>query len=253
MKKPVKMLIGVIVGILIVIGIVFWLVWANRNPIVASAIENYGSQATGTSVTVGSVDLSLRDGTAELHGLTIGNPQGYDSPYALKLKTIRIGLDISSVTSNVIVMNEALIDGMSVYAEIHGRQSNLSQILDNLQQFMGPSQPSQQPAGNKKFILKSARFTNGEATVILDAANARRQIDIPDISVHDIGVKSGGVDAAELAKQLLRPVIERILDEARSAARQKAEDVLQKKGDELKQKARDKLQDKLKQLTQPPL
>lgn len=89
--------------------------------------------------------------------------------------------------------------------------------------------------------------------MILDAANARRQIDIPDISVHDIGVKSGGVDAAELAKQLLRPVIERILDEARSAARQKAEDVLQKKGDELKQKARDKLQDKLKQLTQPPL
>lgn len=252
MKKPVKMLIGVIVGILIVIGIVFWLVWANRNSIVASAIENYGSQATGTSVTVGGVDLSLRDGTAELHGLTIGNPQGYDSPYALKLKTIRIGLDISSVTSDVIVMNEAVIDGMSVNAEIHGRQSNLSQISDNLQQFIGPSQPQpQQPAGNKKFILRMARFTNGEATVILDAANAKRRIDIPDISVHDIGVQSGGVDAAELAKQLLRPVIERILDEAQNAAKQKAEDVLQKKGDELKQKARKKLQDQLKQL-QPP-
>lgn len=251
MKKPVKYIIGIVVAILIVIGIVFWLVWANRNNLIASAIENYGSQATGTSVSVGSVDLSSH-GTLELHGLTIGNPDGYGSDYALNLKDIRIGLDISSITSDTIVMNEGVVKGMSVNAEFHGRQSNLSQIMDNLQQFIGPSKPQQQPAAQKKFIVKTFRFTKGQATVMLDSANAKRTIRIPDISVHDIGVKTGGVDAAELAKQLLRPVLERILDEARVAVRQKAENVLQKKGQELKKKAKEKLENKLKQLGQPP-
>ncbi|HET6726364.1 MAG TPA: hypothetical protein VFH85_10215 [Gammaproteobacteria bacterium] len=250
MKKPVKYIIGIVIAILVVIGIVFWLVWANRNSLIADAIENYGSQATGTSVNVGSVNLSS-NGTLELHGLTIGNPQGYNSDYALKLNDIRIGVAISSITSDTIVMNEGVVDGMSVNAEFQGRQSNLSQIMDNLQRFIGPSKPQQQPAAQKKFIVKTFRFTNGQATVALDSANARRSIRIPDISVRDIGVKTGGVNAAELAKQLLRPVLQRILDEARGAAREKAEDVLQKKGQELKQKAKKKLQDKLKQL-QPP-
>ncbi|HET7371401.1 MAG TPA: hypothetical protein VFK45_11250 [Gammaproteobacteria bacterium] len=251
MKKPVKITIGIVVAILIIIGLVFWLVWNSRNNIVASAIETYGSQATGTSVTVGSVDISA-NGTVELNNLTIGNPQGYSSDYALKLKGVRIGLDISSLTSDTIVMNEGVVNGMSVNAEFHGTQSNLSQILDNLQQFIGPSQPQQQqPGAQKKFIVKTFRFTDGQATVMLDAANAQRTVQIPDISVHDIGVKTGGVNGAELAKQLLQPVIERILDQVRGAAREKAEDVLQKKGDELKEKARKKLQDKLKAL-QPP-
>jgi hypothetical protein len=43
--------------------------------------------------------------------LTIDNPQGYRSDYAAKFKTIKIDLDISSLRTNTIVMNEAIIDG----------------------------------------------------------------------------------------------------------------------------------------------
>ncbi|HET7569190.1 MAG TPA: hypothetical protein VFK96_01210 [Gammaproteobacteria bacterium] len=253
MKRPVKMIIGVVIAILIVLGIIFWLVWASRNTIIASAIENYGPKLTGTSVSVGKVDLSLGSGTVELHNLTIGNPQGYQSDYALKLKDIKIGLDISSLTSNTIVMNEGIVDGASVNAEFRNGKSNLQQIMDNLQQFIGPSKPNpQQPATQKKFIVKTARFTNGKAAVMLDKANVNRSINIPDISIHDIGVKTNGVDAAELARQLLQPIIQRVLDAARGQVKQKAEKALQNKEDELKQKAKKKLQDKLKQLGQPP-
>jgi hypothetical protein len=227
---------------------VAWLFLSHINGIVASAIETYGSEATGTSVSVGSVDVSITNGSATLGNLEIGNPDGYDSPYAIKLKTVRVGLDISSLKTDTIVMKQAIVKGASVYAEMKGRQSNLSQILDNVEHFVGPSKPQQQPAGNKKFVVKTAQLKNTNTTVLLDKLDKKRTIDIPDISVHNIGVKSGGVNAADLVKQLLRPVIQRVLDEARNSVKQKALEKAHKKVDELKNKAHNKLKNKLKDL-----
>jgi hypothetical protein len=221
------------------------------NGIVASAIETYGSEATGTSVSVGSVDVSITKGRAELHNLKIGNPDGYDSPYAIKLETVRVGLDISSLKTDTIVMNQAVVEGASVYAEMQGRHSNLSQILDNVEHFVGPSKPQQQPAGNKKFVVKTAQLKNTQTTVMLDKLDKKRRIEIPDISVHNIGVKSGGVDAAGLIKQLLRPVIKRVLNQARTSVKQKALEKAHKKLDQLKGKARKKLGNKLQDLGHP--
>lgn len=240
MKKGGKIAIGVICAIVIIVAIALYLAWSNLDSLVAGAIEKYGSEATGTSVTVGRVQISLSNGTAELDSLTIGNPSGFKSDYALKFDKIEIGLDTSSLTSDTIVMNNGVVDGASVNAEFKGTgtTSNLSRILDNLKRYAGPSQPEQQPAGaQKKFVVKTFRFTNGKATAIIDAAKARRTINIPDVSVHDIGVKSGGVDAAELARQLLRPVIDKALDRAKAEAKQKAIEALKKKaGEALKKK-----------------
>jgi hypothetical protein len=247
MIKRGKIALGVVIAILVIVGAALYLVWSNLDRLVAGAIENYGSQATGTPVTIGKVDISLRTGTAKLDNLTIDNPQGYRSDYAAKFKTIKIDLDISSLRTNTIVMNEAIIDGASVNAEFKGTQSNLAQLLNNLKRYAGPSKPSpQQPAGaQKKFIIKIFRFTNGEATTMVDIANVKRTIDIPDISLHDIGVKSGGVNGAELARQILYPVIEKVLAQARNEAKQKALKILE-------EKAQETLREKLKSLSKPP-
>lgn len=244
MRKGAKIVLGVVVAILIVIGVALFFVWSNLDSLVASGIENYGSQATGTEVSVGSVRVSLRAGTAELDGLTIDNPRGYQSDYALKFDRIRIGLDIGSLGSNTIVMDNAIVDGASVNAEFQGTQSNLAQIMDNLKRFVGPSKPSQPETGaQKKFIVKTFRLTNGKATAM--AAGAKRSIDIPDISVQDIGVKSGGVNGSELARQILRPIIAKVLEQASGAAKQKALETLKKKAEKT-------LQDKLKGVKPPP-
>jgi hypothetical protein len=246
MRKRGKIALGVVAAILVIIGIALYLLWSNLDSLVASVIENYGSQATGTSVAVGKVDISLRTGTAELDNLTIDNPQGYQSNYAIKLNTIKIGLDIPSLRTDTFVINEAIVDGASVNAEFKGTQSNLAQIINNLKHYAGPSKPSQQPAGaQKKFIVKTFRFTNGEATAMVDAINAKQAINIPDISLHDIGVISGGVNGAELARQILLPVIEAVLEQARNEAEQKALYMLKKK-------AQETLQEKLKDLGKPP-
>src|SRR5699024_7634619 len=247
MRTRGKIALGVVITILIIIGIALYLLWSNLDRLVAGTIEDYGSQATGTTVTVGNVDISLRAGTAKLNNLVIGNPPDYQSNYAAKFKMIKVRLDIPSLRTDTIVINEAMIDGASVNAEFKGAQSNLAQILDHLKQYAGPSKPSQQSAAGaqKKFVIKTFRFTNGQATAMVDAANVEQTLDIPNIALHNIGVKSGGVNGAELARQILQPVIEKVLERARNEAEQKALGTL-------KEKAQEILQEKLKGLGKPP-
>jgi hypothetical protein len=53
--------------------------------VVASTVERYGSAVTGTDVDVDGVDLTLTSGRADFAGLTIDNPSGYDTDYAVRI------------------------------------------------------------------------------------------------------------------------------------------------------------------------
>lgn len=249
MKKAVKITIAVLIAIAILIGIVLYYGLSNLDGLVANAIEHYGSQATGTSVSVGDVDISLTDGTAEIHHVVIANPPGYDTPYALKMKTLTVKLDLDSISTQKIVMDEIAVGGASLYAEFQGTESNLSVILDNLQQAGGPP-PEQQPQSGiqMKFVVDHFQFYDGKVALKIERANVDRIIQLPDISVHDIGVSTGGVSAAGLARQLLRPVFERVVDQVEAKLKARARAFIEKKKAELKDKAKEKLKQQLKEL-----
>ncbi|BAW80628.1 hypothetical conserved protein [Candidatus Nitrosoglobus terrae] len=244
MKTLGKIIFGVLITLLIIISIALYFAWSNLDSIAAGAIEKYGSQAIGTPVTVGKVEILLEKGTAQINNLTIGNPQGYQSDHVMEIGTIQAGLDISSLKTNTIVVNEIVIDGAGINAEIKGTQSNLTQIRDNLKQQASSAEPSAQPAETetettteqkpaapgKKFIVKAFRFTNGQATALIDAVNIKQAIKIPDISLQDIGAKSGGVAGSELAQQILQPVIEKVMEQVRNQTGKQAIDTLKETG-----------------------
>ena len=64
--------------------------------VVAATVERYGGAVTGTDVKVGGVDLALASGRADFAGITIGNPEGYDTDYAVRVGHATVGLDIGS-------------------------------------------------------------------------------------------------------------------------------------------------------------
>ncbi|MDP6415948.1 MAG: hypothetical protein QGG54_13125, partial [Gammaproteobacteria bacterium] len=61
-----------------------------------------GSQVLGTSVTVNSVSLSPLNGSGTIRGLSIENPQGFNSDYAIQLDELSVNLNASSVFSDVV-------------------------------------------------------------------------------------------------------------------------------------------------------
>ncbi|MCO6441731.1 MAG: AsmA family protein [Nitrococcus mobilis] len=249
MSRPGKIVLGLVGTLIVLVIIAVVVVFTNLNRFIKYGVEEYGPSVTGTPVSLDQVDVSPFSGKGELHGLEIGNPTGFDGDYAFKLDDIKVQLVPESLPSDTIIIKEILIGGASLNAEFKGTNSNLQQILDNLKKASEPSTQAEQPAAEtepgkaKKFIVKEFRFTGGEVTASSDLANIQRTTQIPAVEVQDIGNASGGVTAAELTEQLLRPIIAKALQKAEA-------EVLQQGTEQIKQKAQEKLQDKLKGLMQ---
>ena len=73
--------------------------------LVETAIERYGSEATGVSVAVGAVRISLRDGEGSIEDLVIGSPEGFRAASTFELGEIHIALDTATLDD----IEEALI------------------------------------------------------------------------------------------------------------------------------------------------
>ncbi|MDN5849124.1 MAG: AsmA family protein [Nitrococcus sp.] len=249
MSRPGKILFGVVGTVAVIVIILIVVLFLTLDRSLKYAVEQYGPSLTGTPVNLNQVELALFSGNAALHGLKIGNPDGFESPYAFKLSDLKVSLVPESLANDTIVVKEIVVGGASLNAEFDGMKTNLKQILENLKQSSGPPTQEQQPAPEantgkpKKFIVQEFRFTGGEVSVLSDVANVKQTVSIPAFAVHDIGTAEGGVTVAQLTTELLQPIINKALEQAKTKA-------LQQATEQIKDKAQEKVGETLKGLIQ---
>ena len=103
-----KVFIGL--GVLVlVLGIVLWRVYVNLDKLVAKVIEDAGTEVTQTAVRVSGVDLDLLHGRAGLSQLSVANPAGFSSPEIFSLELVSVAIDVNSVSSNPIIIDEIVV------------------------------------------------------------------------------------------------------------------------------------------------
>ncbi|HEU5046842.1 MAG TPA: hypothetical protein VFT64_03280 [Rickettsiales bacterium] len=103
--------------------------WSGAGRLVKMAIEQYGSQITGTNVHVDSVHLSLSTGEGTISGLTIANPQGFSSHNALEMGSISIRIDTHSLIGNgPITIQSIAVEAPHVAFEGQRLDNNLQAI-----------------------------------------------------------------------------------------------------------------------------
>ncbi len=228
---------AVVVLAAILAGAVYWLV-SNLDSIVAGAIEKAGSQVTGVPVAVSGVSISLKEGSGEIRGLTIGNPPGFESDYALKLGSISMTIDTGSIRSDPVRIKQVSVDGASLVAEVKpGSGINLAKINDRLKSGGGEKAPAETAAQGPKIVIERFDFTNASMTLKTPVAKDRSQ-KLGDVHLTGIGEGSGGATAAQAASQILAPILREAVKKAQSGAGE-----LGVEG--YKQGAMDKLKDKL--------
>ena len=133
--KVVGWLLGLVVIALIAAGAyVFYF----SGDLAKQAIEAFGPDYLGTDVSVGAVERDIAEGTGAIVGLEVGNPAGFDGPYAMSVGRVGLSIDPSTITSDLIVMNSLTIDGASLAVIARGQQTNLQQLMDNLNEALGP-------------------------------------------------------------------------------------------------------------------
>lgn len=230
-------------GLVAVVAVAAVVVLGQLGRLIERGVEDHGPGLTGTDVSLGGASVSIFSGEGELSDLRIGNPQGYSDDRAFDLGRIRIAIDPASVTGDVIRIRQVVVDGPKLLAEFDANgRNNLKAILNHVKAAAGGgTSTSKQPeAGGdaRKIIIDEFRFENAEARVLAPAFNLDKSLKIPPVVLKDLGAKQGGAAAADIANQVMRPIVDATVQ---AATREYVKAQRDKLGDKAKDKAKEEL------------
>lgn len=215
MNKAIKYIIGGILGVAIIIVLV---VMFRLNTIVKSGIEEIGTEMTGTVVTVDRVIISPFSGKGKVRGFRVANPEEYDHEYALEVDDFAIELEVLSVFSDEVIVNELVITTPAIVMEQKLIGNNINSILGNIRSV------SAGETTDKRLVIEHFFLTDGSVDMYMDIGGERSvHAEIETIELNDLG-RGGGQQAVE---NIIQEIAERLAREAlRVAAQRGGEEVL---------------------------
>ncbi|OFW83342.1 MAG: hypothetical protein A2018_02480 [Alphaproteobacteria bacterium GWF2_58_20] len=209
MKHKIFVGLAIFVALLVVGGI---FLYGSIDSVVAAAIRGYGPKITGVPVAIESVKVTPTEGRAVLRGLVVGNPDGFETPHAFSLGEIRMVLDVKSLGSDVVHIQEIVIDNPEITYEYGVSGSNIDAIrahvasLSSGKASTGSGDTSPKGEG-AKLIIDSLVISGGKIDVSAAMLKGKTlRVPLPDIHLSDIGKKSEGASAAEVVSKVMSAV-----------------------------------------------
>lgn len=213
-----------ILGLIVLLVVGFAILTLYLDSMVKSGIETIGREMTGTEVTVDNVSISLFTGQGTISGFRVANPEGYQTENAFSVDDFSISLDISTLLSDVVVVNDVRISGPAVYVEQKLPDNNLQTILSRINESVSTGTSSDTELVIEHFLLE-----NGSAELYTEVGGERSaRVDISAIELNDLG-RGGGKQAAE---EVVKEIADRLIEQALEAA-------VQSGGEQLREALRD--------------
>src|SRR5688572_12309221 len=191
------------------------------NDLIKGGVETVGPQLTKGEMRLAKANLSPFSGKAQLSGLFVGNPQGWKTESAIKVGDIQMALDVRSALSDVVVIESIQIDGPEITYEGGLGGSNIGKILENIEAFAGgggdkPAETSS--SSSKKFRVKDILIRG--AKVHLSTAGLGKPLTVPldELRLKNIGTDGEGVTAAQLSRDILKPLLASVTRAAAESA-----------------------------------
>lgn len=222
---------GAVLALVVIAAVV---VLGQLGRLIEHGVETAGPRITGTDVSLGSAHVSIFDGEGSLNRLHVGNPDGFTSKRAFDLGEIAIVVDTKSVASDVIRISSIVVDGPELVAEFDaGGRSNLNLILEHAKSVSRSTKgaaKSEASAEETKLIVDEFRFVGAQVQVLAPSLGLDKSLKLNPVVLKGLGAKQGGAAAADIAAQVMRPVVEAALQAAMqeyvAVQRDKAKDQL---------------------------
>ena len=237
-----KIVIGLVV-LVAVIGIGLWFVYSKLDVIVQRVVEQVGTEMTQTSVALNGVDLELLEGRAAVSELAVANPTGFSGPNIFTLDTIAVDIDVESLRSSPVVINEILVRQPQVFYEINkDRVSNLDVLKKNIEDYSGSGRPSTDGQEEEKteqgdaikLIIKKLSFEGGKLSAASTLFPEKTiETDLPAFNLTNIGQSTGGASTEQIAKEVLQRLLEQAAQAAGRVGADKLKDEIKQKGKQL--------------------
>lgn len=221
LERKKRRIVRIVLWVVIVLVVLLAAAVLVRDMIIETAIRKVGSQATGTTVEVGSFSSSLLRGRVELAGLRVANPPGYRNPDAIVFDRIVVQVRPGSLLSDVIEVDEIRVDGMRVDFEATLSGSNLTDIQKNIETFAGGSAPEQpeeakpeaEPtagegdAAGKQVLIHQLVVADNSLTLSSAMLQSTLPLLLPDIRMSEVG---GGQPLGETMNQMMITLMQAI-------------------------------------------
>jgi hypothetical protein len=221
MGKVIKWVsILVLLAALLIAGGLFYLA-SNLGTLITRAVNEHSERVVGVPMQVGKVDISLLDGRASLSNFNIPNPAGFSSANSFELKQVIVQLDLESLRSDVIVIENITVNGAAVLAEELNSRINLKVLKDNLKQGGDGASASQTTEATQSELPKIAiayfEFSDASARVT-SGHFAEQQVAIPSVVLENIGTAKDGITLDNAADAIFQPLLARIIEEVQRQA-----------------------------------
>jgi uncharacterized protein involved in outer membrane biogenesis len=214
---------GAVIAVLVVLVAVGV---SSLGPIIKKAVNSQGPAITGTSLQVGDVDIALLSGRASLQDFLIGNPEGFDSPYAVSVKAVKVDLDEKSLTKDTIVIDRIEVVAPRIIFEKTGRSDNFKALLRNVKKSVGGADTSKKQTSDesgKKLLIREFVVRDGEVKLAVKGLKGKEiRAALPEIRLQNIGQGQGGVTPAQAAKQIFTALYGKMTSGEMTAALQKS-------------------------------
>lgn len=210
--------------LLVIIGGIYF-VFANLEGIVKTAVNKYGSEVTGTEVKLDGFGLSLLKGEVQLKGLTVANPKGYTKPYLFSLDRVFVKLDIKSLTTDTIVVNEITIEAPEMtYEMLSITRNNITDILKNVEANTKSSEPEAvKPVEEKKVEKADKKADKPAKKIVIDKVSingvkldahvqimgksASKALVLPNVLIKDIGKGNKETNIVDASVRIMKEIL----------------------------------------------
>lgn len=194
-------------GFVVVIIAGILLITLSLDGMIKSGIEENGSELLQTRVTVDKVSVSLFSGSGTISGFTVQNPEDFSDEPALYIEETSMKVDIRSLFTDQIVVNELIVESPDLFFEQIGVGVNLKKLNDNMDL-------ASEESSETSLIIDYLLIEDGNVTVSSSLERERAtEVTLAEFTLNDIG-RDGNNTVKESVRQVLNPLLQKAMEEA---------------------------------------
>lgn len=185
-----KKVLAIIATLVALCAIIITVLFFQLNNLIKVAVQRYGSEITGVSVSLGFAEISPMSGEGALNDFVIANPEGFKHETAFKAARISLKVDKASLKTDTIIIQEMSIDAPHIDYELAGTSNNFAVIQAHIKKKLADSSMANAESDfdDKTIIINDLYIKNGSITVSAPIiAGQTYHVVLPDIHLQQLG------------------------------------------------------------------
>jgi uncharacterized protein involved in outer membrane biogenesis len=206
-----KLWVKILLGLVVLFILVAVLAWIFIGTIIKTGVEKVGPVVTKVPVTLDGAVVSIIGGSGSLKGLTVGNPEGFKTPHAIKVGKASLSIAPGSLLKEKKHIRSIVVEAPEITYELDLKGSNLGKILDNVSSSAAQDEKAptkEQQTTKTKLQVDEFLITGAKVNVAATIVGSAPALSLPEIRLKNLGQGPDGITPAELTKQVLKVIVD---------------------------------------------